>query len=315
MMVDKTFLRNEAPQDGGEKTNECDTVALIPAYNEEGFIGSVVLQALKYADLVIVVDDGSTDATAEVAEDAGAVVIRHRKNQGKGAALNSGFRRARMLCPRAVVTLDGDGQHHPEEIRRLLVPIMADEADIVVGSRYLEDENQVPRHRVWGHRAFTWVTNLLSGVTITDSQSGFRAFSPAAVEVITFSENGFSVESEIQFLARKYNLRVIEVPITALYQNKAKRSVLAHGLMVMGGVVRLVRQYRPQLFFRISSLLSVLIGVSWGLIVFDWMRAAGEFAIGFTSLNVLLYLISVILTITGIVLLSIRALRSNRHER
>ena len=176
---------NKALQDDGRSATECDTVVLIPAYNEARHIGTVVPQALRYADLVIVIDDGSTDGTAEVAKDAGAVVIRHPENLGKGAALNSGLCCARELCPRAVVMLDGDGQHHPDEIHRLLAPIRRGEADLVIGSRYLAEEKQIPRIRIWGHQLFTWATNWLSGVVVTDSQSGFRALSPTAVEVVT----------------------------------------------------------------------------------------------------------------------------------
>ncbi len=274
--------RNRVFQADIESATECDTVALIPAYNEERFIGTVVLQARKSADLVIVVDDGSTDDTAEVAKGAGAVVIRHHENRGKGAALNSGFCRARELCPRAVVMLDGDGQHHPDEIRRLLAPIWSGEADVVVGSRYLGEEKDVPLIRIWGHQLFTWVTNRLSGVAVTDSQSGFRAFSPTAVEAITFSSAGFSVESEMQFLAQEYNLKVVEVPISADYRDKAKRSVFAHGLMVLGGVLRLVSQYRPLLFFGSAGSLSVIAGLGLELNVIDRLRETGRLATGCT---------------------------------
>ena len=318
-MVDNSVLLQEASQRDGREAGDCDTVAVIPAYNEERFIGSVVLRALNYADVVIVVDDGSNDATAEIAEAAGAVVLRHGENQGKGVALNTGFRRARELCPRAVVMLDADGQHQPEEICQVLAPIRSGEADIAVGSRYLEKETGVPKHRVWGHWAFSTLTNLLSGVRVTDSQCGFRAFSPAAVEATTFASNGFSVESEMQFLAKEHNLKVVETPITALYQDKPKRPALAHGLMVLNGVLRLVGQYRPLLFFGLSGFVALLIGMGWGVVVVDRFRATGQLAIGYTLLCVLFTLTGVILTSTGIMLHSIRALLINllngRHER
>ncbi|RME36369.1 MAG: glycosyltransferase family 2 protein [Thermoflexia bacterium] len=152
-------------------------VAVIPAYNEARFIGSVVLQARQYVDAVIVVDDGSTDATAEIAQVAGALVLRHEQNQGKGKALWTGLQAARRLNPQAVVLLDGDGEHLPPEIPLVLAPVLAGEADMVVGSRCLNGNSRVPRIRVWGHRFFNFLSNRTSGVHLTDSQNGFRAFS------------------------------------------------------------------------------------------------------------------------------------------
>ena len=241
-------------------------VAIVPAYNEERFIGSVVLKTQKYVDAVLVVDDGSTDATAEIAEAAGAIVVRHKQNRGKGHALNTGFREARELAPQAVVLIDGDGQHLAQEIPGLVAPVLEDKADIVVGSRYMTKECGVPRHRVLGHWAFTSMTNLLSGVPLSDSQNGFRAFSAKAVDEIAFSSGGFSVESEMQFLAGDHKLRVAEAPVTALYPDAPKRSVIAHGLMVLQGMLRLVGQYRPLLFFGGPGIFLLLCGMSWGAV-------------------------------------------------
>ena len=119
-------------------------VVIVPAYNEERFIGSVVLKVRWYADRVIVVDDGSTDFTPEIAEAAGALVARHPQNRGKGAALNTGLGLACTLEPAVVVMLDGDGQHMCRQIPLLAAPVLAGQADIVVGSRYLGDASDVP---------------------------------------------------------------------------------------------------------------------------------------------------------------------------
>jgi len=113
-------------------------VACIPAYNEEGSIAGVVVQARKYVDRVVVCDDGSVDLTGAIAEGLGAVVVRHGRNLGKGAALRSAFLRARELGADVVAMLDADGQHDPEEIPGLVEPILKGEADMVVGSRYVD---------------------------------------------------------------------------------------------------------------------------------------------------------------------------------
>ena len=284
-------------------------VAVIPTYNEERYIGSVVLKARKQVDTVIVVDDGSTDLTAEIAEAAGAVVVRHERNQGKGVALNTGFREAAGLNPEAIVALDGDGQHLTREMPLVLAPVLADEVDIVIGSRYLNgSESGVPRHRVWGHRVFTTLTNVLSGKRITDSQSGFRAFSPRAIEYMRFSSDGFSVESEMQFLAKEHNLRLAEVLITANYVEKAKRPVAKHGLLVLDGVLRLIGQYRPLLFFGVPGLALLLAGLGWGFWVVELYRRHGGLAVGYAMISVLLTILGGLALTTGLMLHSIRGL-------
>ncbi|MGD8626589.1 MAG: glycosyltransferase family 2 protein, partial [Anaerolineae bacterium] len=255
-------------------------VAVIPAYNEARFIGSVVLKARKHVDHVIVVDDGSRDATVEIARAAGAEVIRHGQNRGKGVALNSGLRRALIHNADVMIVLDGDGQHFPEEMPVVLAPVLSGQADIVVGSRYLGDSRAVPRHRVLGHWAFTSLTNIISGVRVTDSQSGFRAFSRRAVEAMRFASSGFSVESEMQFLARERDLHLVEVPITADYMEKPKRPVAAHGLMVLNGLLRMVGQYRPLLFFGLPGLILLLAGLAWGWWVVDIYRQFEQLAVG-----------------------------------
>lgn len=289
-------------------------VAVIPAYNEERFIGSVVLKARRYVDAVIVVDDGSTDATAEIAEAAGAIVIRHAHNQGKGVALNTGFRRAREMTPEAVVTLDGDGQQRCEEIPTLARPVLAGQADMVVGSRFLAVSGDLPRWRIFGQRALTLVTNLSSGFNLSDSQSGFRAFSRQTIETVTFRSDGFSVESEMQFLAQKHGLKVVEVPITCRYDDSPKRNPFLHGAQVLNGILRLIGQHRPLLFFGMPGLATLLLGLLWGLWVVDIYRKSQTLAIGYALITVLLVLVGIFAIFTGIILHSIRALLLEHKE-
>ncbi len=281
---------------------------LIPAYNEERFIGSVVLKARRYTANVIVVDDGSTDGTADVARAAGAVVVAHDCNQGKGAALNTAFRLAREGDPEVVVMLDADGQHLPEEICRVVLPVLRGEADLVVGSRYLQNASNTPRHRILGHRFFNLLTNLASGVRASDSQSGYRAFSPRAVEALAFHSRGFSVESEMQFIAHEHGLRLAEVPITIRYTDKPKRSVWAQGLRVLNGVLRLVGQYRPLFFFGLTGLAEMLAGLGWGLVVVERFNHFGDLAIGYAMLCLLLSIIGMVSLSTGVILHSVRGL-------
>lgn len=283
-------------------------VVVIPAYNEERFIGSVILRAQKLVDRVIVVDDGSVDATAEIAQAAGAIVMQHEQNKGKGVALNTGFRYARELEPEMVITLDADGQHTPEEIGKLFEPIHEGTADIVVGSRYLENTSQVPRHRIWGHRFFNILTGQASRVSLSDSQSGFRAFSKRALKVITFKSSGFSVESEMQFLASEQNLNIVEVPITIQYHDKPKRSVIVHGLLVLNGLLRLVGQYRPLFFLGMTGLILIAAGLIWALFVMGIYRETHIIPLGHFLISVALNLSGLFSLFTGIILHSVRGL-------
>jgi len=293
-------------------------VAIIPAYNEELFIGSVVLQTLQHASTVIVVDDGSSDLTAQIAQSAGAVVVQHEHNQGKGASLNTGFKVARDYQTDAVVILDADGQHQPEELCGVVAPILAGEADMVIGSRYLEDTSEVPSHRIWGHWVFNLITRLGSGMTSSDSQSGYRAFSPRALSATDFSSAGFSVESEMQFIAKEHDLRLTEVSIIIQYPDKPKRNVLGHGLSVLNGVLRLIGQYRPLLFFGVPGMFLLLVGFVWGWRVVDLYQRFGNLAVGYAMISVLLVIMGSLGLTTGIILHSMRGLLLDllkpRHE-
>lgn len=288
------------------------SVAVIAAYNEDRFIGSVVLKTRDHVDQVVVVDDGSSDRTAWVAEQAGAVVLRHERNRGKAQALNTGLGYARNLHPCAVVLLDGDGQHDPAAIPALLAPVVAGAADIVVGSRFLGVPSRIPRWRIFGQRALTVATNIASGTTLSDSQSGFRALSPRAAEHLVFRpEGGFSIESEMQFLVHQHRLQVQEVPVVVTYQEPAKRNPFSHGMQVLNGIIALVSQHRPLFFFGVPGMLVLAAGLIMGAIVVDRYNTYMQLAVGYALISVLLCLIGIQTVFTGIVLHTIRAFLAN----
>ncbi|HVP21519.1 MAG TPA: hypothetical protein VMS73_06620, partial [Anaerolineaceae bacterium] len=168
--------------------------------------------------------------------------------------------------------------------------------------------SEVPHHRIWGHRFFNLLTRFTSGVKSTDSQSGYRAFSPAAIEKINFTSAGFSVESEIQFIAGQFRLRLVEVPITTRYTDKPKRSVVAQGLAVLNGILRLIGQYRPLLFFTVPGAAILAVGILFGLLVVDIYTRIQTLAVGHAIISVLLSIIGMLLISTGLILHSIRGL-------
>jgi len=201
----------------------------IPAFNEEQAIAEVVRGSLPHAASVVVIDDGSTDLTPIRAVRAGATVIRHRANCGKGAAVSALFQYAMEHHADVLVLLDGDGQHDPTEIPAVAAPCLAGWADIVVGSRFIVAESETPFVRRVGQSAFNVMTSLATGVRCSDSQSGFRAFSRRAFCAMRLSETSFSVECEMQFECRARGLTLAEVPISCRYDAPPKRNILIHG--------------------------------------------------------------------------------------
>jgi glycosyltransferase involved in cell wall biosynthesis len=283
-------------------------IVIIPAYNEERFIGSVVLKLKKYPVEIIVVDDGSTDETASIAKMAGVVVFKQEDNQGKGVALNTGFHAARESSPDVIVILDADGQHLPEELPQIVKPILTGEADIVVGSRYIQNTSNTPFIRRWGHRFINLATTLPSGVSVSDSQSGYRAFSRHAFELTDFHSSGFSVESEMQFLAHEHGLKVMEIPITIRYTDKAKRSPFSQGMTVLGGIIKLTGQYRPLLYFGVPGMVLLIMGIGWGFVVVQRYEQTHVLATGYAMICLLLCIIGLIMLSTGFILHSVRGL-------
>jgi glycosyltransferase involved in cell wall biosynthesis len=282
-------------------------VALIPAYNEARFIGSLVITVREYVDYVVVVDDGSSDDTQAIAVKASATVLRHSENQGKALAINTGINYVRQLNPRAVVLLDGDGQHCADDIPAVLAPVLEGLADIVVGSRFLEVKSDIPAYRQVGQHGLTIATNVASGVRVGDSQSGFRALSPRALEHLTFSKSGFSIESEMQFLSREHNLTIAEVAIKVIYAEPPKRSPVAHGMQVLHGILQLVGQ-RRLLFFGVIGQLIFLLGIGLGFHILDLYAQTRVLAIGYGLLTVVLCTVGVVLLFAGVMLHSTRGM-------
>lgn len=185
---------------------------VIPAYNEGSRIGNVLSRIPKFVDEVIVVDDGSTDGTAEVAESFGVKVLRFESNQGKGAAMREGIREAGGDI---IVFMDADGQHRPEEIIKLVEPIVRGRADFVIGSRIIETRGKRPLIRKVSNFLSTSLIKLKVGVDVRDTQSGFRAIRREFLPEI--ESRRYEVETELLIKAVKKGARVEEVPVERIY--------------------------------------------------------------------------------------------------
>jgi hypothetical protein len=176
-------------------------------------------------------------------------------------------------------------------------------------------QGRIPGLRSIGQVGMTLATNLASGTAVTDSQSGFRAFSERAIETLLFRARGFNVEGEMQFQARDHELLVIEMPITARYDDPPKRSVFRHGLLVLDGVFRLAARHRPLLFFGSPGALLVLLGLAIGLHVQDIYTRTQELAIGYGLLTVLCTIVGLVALFTGITLHAMRAVYLDLERR
>ncbi len=225
-------------------------IAALPAYNEEEYIGSMVVSTLPYVDEVIVVDDGSSDRTAKIALLAGARVIKHEVNMGKGKAIQTILKEAKKIDADILVLIDADCQHNPDEVPLLLEPIKRGEADIVNGSRFLTKNSKIPIYRKIGQHILTLSTNISAGTYLTDSQNGFRALSKKVIHSIELMESGMGVESEMIHRVNESNFRIKEVPISCRYDvNGSTFNLVSHGLSVIGAIINQLQRKHPLLYF------------------------------------------------------------------
>jgi glycosyltransferase involved in cell wall biosynthesis len=245
-------------------------VACIPAYNEEDMIARVVLLTKKHVDCVLVCDDGSTDLTGEIAEELGATVITHKQREGYGAAIQDLFTEAQKLGAEITVSLDADGQHDPNEIPTLIEPIVKGEAEVVIGSRFLEkNNNHIPRLRRIGIDAITRLTRAASGIQLGDAQSGFRAYSIDALKRLELRENGMGASAEILLQVANNNVRVVEVPISCRYEgiNTSTHHPFTHGVGVIMSIIRSIVEEHPLRYLGVPGLIFLIIGTYFGFIM------------------------------------------------
>ncbi len=287
-----------------------EITAIIPAYNEEIAIGSIVLCTSNYVDHIVVVNDGSKDHTAEIAGKAGAQVLTHPQNMGKGAALKTGFNAVNDTD--IIVTLDSDGQHNPAEIPKLVKPIIDGEADIVNGSRYLDKKaNKTPGYRRFGQTVLDTATNLNSGLKITDSQSGFRAFASYTVPAFRFNNEDFSIESEMLMDAAASGYRVTEVQIDVIYDNGHNngsihtKNPVSHGLGVLVKLLQDMEFRRPLYYFTFPGLVLIIIGLALGLSFFGSYLGGEMTTLMPTILAGMIGLGGIFIAFTGIILHSV----------
>jgi len=284
-----------------KKPEKPEIIVGIPAYNEERYIGSVVLQARRFAREVVVVDDGSSDRTAQVAELAGATLIKHQQNSGYGATVQSVLAEAKKRNPEVLVLLDADGQHNPEEISSL-VDAIANGADVAIGSRKIKSED-IPAYRKFGQNIISYFTRVLSRSKLSDTESGFRAFSRKAINVLEPREQGMAISAETISEAMAKGLKIAEVPISAIYtRDGSTLNPIRHGIGVMNRVLVMISERRPLLFFGTAGAISIILGIVAGVIVLKALFTANELAVGTAMVAMLLITVGTLCIFAGMIL-------------
>jgi len=289
------------------KPSKLRVIAGIPAYNESKYVGTIVLSTRQYVDEVIVVDDGSTDNTVEIARLAGAEVVQHLRNRGYGAAIQTILDEARKRDPDILVILDADAQHNPKEIPNLLKPI-SEGYDLVIGSRK-KQANRIPLYRRVGQRLISRSVNVLSNDQLTDSECGFRAFSRKAIATLDLKENGMAISAETVAEAARRNLKIAEVPISVTYnKDSSTLNPVTHGLGVLTKIVVMISERKPLFFFGLAGTLLVIIGLIAGIFALRLYSYSGIVSVGWTLLSIFFIIIGAISFFTGLTLRSISSI-------
>tara|TARA_B100001167_G_C16723057_1_gene282145 strand:- start:49 stop:930 length:882 start_codon:yes stop_codon:yes gene_type:complete len=290
-------------------------IAGIPAFNEEKNIASIITKLNKIADSVVVCDDGSTDLTSDIAKKMGAIMINHEKNLGYGGAIRSIFLKAKEIDGDILVTFDADGQHRIEDIKNVIEPIINQKADLVIGSRFLdENEKEVPQYRKVGIKVITKITNASINEQLTDSQSGFRAYSKKVVNELNPTELGMGISTEILIKASSKNFKILEVPIKILYSgDTSTHNPVTHGSSVIFSTIKYTSIEHPLKFYGIPSMIFFIIGISFTYLATQYYAEIGRLNTNLTIVAASTVLIAVVLLISGILLYTlVSVVRENK---
>jgi len=278
----------------------------IPAYNEEKNIASIITKLKKITASIVVCDDGSSDMTSEISKNLGAIVISHKKNMGYGVAINSIFQKCKEMNTDLLVTFDADGQHRVEDIQKVIEPIKNNNADLVIGSRFLDKKSDVPNYRKIGIKVITQVTNASIRKKLTDSQSGFRAYNKQVLSQISPSDMGMGISTEILIKSSSKGLRIMEVPITILYSgNTPTHNPVSHGTSVLFSTIKFTSIEHPLKFYGIPSVIFLIIGVTFTTLAVQYYIDIGRLNSNLTLIGGGTILVGIILLICAVLLYSL----------
>ena len=276
---------------------------------------SITISRVETPIIIDGIIEDSEWANAAIAKEFGAKVVRHEKNQGYGGAIRSIFQMASEINSDVLVTFDADGQHRIEDINKVLQPIKDEQSDIVIGSRFLNDSNEVPGYRKIGIKIITQVTNASIKKHFTDSQSGFRAYKKQVLENIVLTEQGMGISTEILIKASQKNFRITEIPIKILYEgDTSTHNPVSHGTSVLISTIKFTSIQHPLKFYGIPSLILIGIGVIFTYFSVDYYAEIGRLNTNLTLISAGTLLLGSILFISAILLYSlITVVRENKN--
>lgn len=279
----------------------------LPAYNEEKNIASIITKLEKIADFIIVCNDGSSDLTGKIASKMGAIVINHERNQGYGSAIRSIFLRAKELEIDVLVTFDADGQHDVNDIEKVMIPIFENKADVVIGSRFLDDtQKNIPSYRKTGIKILTKLANTSINQKINDSQSGFRAYSKNVISKITPTENGMGVSNEILIKVNNNGFKILEVPIKISYEGETStHHPVSHGFSVTMSTLKFISLEHPLKFYGIPGLVFMGIGLLFTIYTLQLFSETRQLITNVTLISIGTLIFGTMLLMTSIILYSV----------
>ena len=278
----------------------------IPAYNEEKNIAKIIVSLKKVAGQILVCNDGSTDSTAEIAESLGAIVINHHKNLGYGSAIRSIFLKAKEINAELLVTIDADGQHKIEDVEKVIKPVVDGQADISIGSRFLEGDDNSPKYRKLGIKIITKVTNSSLSEKITDAQSGFRAYNNKVLQSLTPSDSGMGISTEILIKSSNLGFKIAEVPTEMQYEGEtSSQNPVSHGTEVLMSTLKYISIERPLRFYGIPSIIFFIIGLTFTFLSIQYYAEIGRLNTNLIIIAAGTLLIGTILSVTAVLLYSL----------
>ena len=291
-------------------------IVCIPAFNEGQIIEDVIQRCKVHVDKVIVCDDGSTDNTSEVIKKTDAVLLQHKHNQGKGEAMKTLFSHAKKMGADVMITIDGDGQFLPEEIPKMVEPILKDSVDIVIGYRF-DDGEEMPSYRKIGNKMLDKFTNLASELPFRDTQGGFRSYSKNALNSINITTSGFGVDSEILVNASKKGLKIVEEKVSVIYNtggSTSTKSPISHSTEVIVSLLEIIAINHPLRYLGLPGLGLISLGIVFGIFVLITFNETRYFSIPFTLVSIASIMIGIILLLMSVVLFSISATQRRKIQ-
>lgn len=299
------MLQEKMQSDNNSKSQ--NILVCIPSYNAASTIEEAIKNCKKFANEILVINDGSSDNTEDIAKKAGAEVITHKRNRGYGGAIKTGLEEGLKRNATVTITFDADLQHDANDIPKIIEPILSNEADIVIGSRFLENSDDVKSYRKFGIKFITKLVNSFSGSNIKDAESGLRAYNLDSLKMIvpSLETEGMGMSAEILLKAAVQKLKIAEVTRKEMYPEgiqTSSKNPLRHGLGVILTICKLIIENKPLPAFGIPAFIFFIASGICALYVIDFYNVMDRLPVGMTVFTLLLVSVGFFFSLAAIIL-------------